>query len=76
MKKQVRYTEALYRDVIVDESYCVNGGKLFGKSSVYDERDRNGLQIGVNGYSVDTDIGDTVTKNNISNRIEFNFFRL
>ena len=59
-----------YRDVIVDETYCVKGGKLFSKADIYDERDRNGLQIGVNAYSVDTAIGDTVTKNNIWSAIE------
>ena len=59
-----------YRDVIVDETYCVKGGKLFSKVVTYDERDRNGLQIGVNAYSVDTAIGDTVTKNNIWSAIE------
>ncbi len=59
-----------YRDVIVDETYCVKGGKLFSKAVTYDERARSGLQIGVNAYSVDTVIGDTVTKNNIWSAIE------
>lgn len=66
----VEKAKELYRDVIVDESYCVKGGKLFSKSTVYDERNRNGLQIGVNAYSVDTAIGDTLTKNNIWSAIE------
>ncbi len=66
----VEKAKELYRDVIVDESYCVKGGKLFSKSAVYDEKDRSGLQIGVNAYSVDTAIGDTVTKNNIWSAIE------
>ena len=69
-KDVVEKAKSLYRDVIVDESYCVNGGKLFGKSTIYDEKDRSGLQIGVNGYSVDTSIGDTITKNNIWSAIE------
>lgn len=69
-KDVVEKAKSLYRDVIVDESYVTDGGKLFGKSKVYDERDRSGLQIGVNGYSVDTSIGDTITKNNIWSAIE------
>ena len=68
--KVVDKANELYRDVIVDESYCVNGGKLFGKSTVYDEKDRSGLQIGVGRYSVDTAVGDTITKNNIWSAIE------
>ncbi len=70
----VEKAKAKYRDVIVDESYCVKGGKLFSKSTVYDERNRSGLQIGVNAYSVDTAIGDTVTKNNIWSAIENSAF--
>lgn len=66
----IEKAKALYRDVIVDESYCVNGGKLFGKSTIYDEKDRSGLQKGISRYSVDTAIGDTVTKNNIWSAIE------
>lgn len=69
-KDVVEKANELYRDVIVDESYCVNGGKLFSKSTVYNENDRTGLQIGVNGYSVDTAVGDTITKNNIWSAIE------
>lgn len=69
-KDVVEKAKSQYRDVIVDESYVTDGGKLFGKSKVYDERDRSGLQIGVNGYSVDTSIGDTITKNNIWSAIE------
>lgn len=69
-KEVVEKANALYRDVIVDESYCVNGGKLFGKSTAYDEKDRSGLQSSISAYSVDTDIGDTVTKNNIWSAIE------
>lgn len=66
----VEKAKSLYRDVIVDESYCVNGGKLFGKSTVYDEKDRSGLQIGVGRYSVDTAMGTTITKNNMWSAIE------
>ncbi len=66
----VEKAKALYRDVIVDESYCVNGGKLFGKSTIYDEKTRSGLQRSISRYSVDTTVGDTITKNNIWSAIE------
>lgn len=66
----VEKAKALYRDVIVDESFCVNGGKLFGKSTLYDEKTRSGLQRSISRYSVDTTVGDTVTKNNIWSAIE------
>ncbi len=61
---------ALYRDVIVDENYCVRGGKLFNKSSNFDAQDRGGLQKSIRSYSVNTGVGDTVTKNNIWSAIE------
>ncbi len=59
-----------YRDVIVDESYCVKGGKLFKNSTVYDKTERNGIQTSISRYSVNTAVGDTVTKNNIWSAIE------
>lgn len=66
----VEKAKSLYRDVIVDENYCVKGGKLFDKSTSYDNADRSGLQISVGNFSVNTAVGDTVTKNNIWSAIE------
>ena len=60
----------LYNNVIVEENACVKGGKLFGKANQFDEYERSGVQIAVNEYSVDTSIGDTLTKNNIWSAIE------
>ncbi len=61
---------SLYRDVIVDENYCVRGGKLFSRSAIFDDKERSGLQKSVRRYSVNTAVGDTVTKNNIWSAIE------
>lgn len=66
----IEKAKSLYRDVIVDESYCVKGGKLFDKSTLYDDADRSGLQISIGNFSVNTTIGDTITKNNIWSAIE------
>ena len=60
----------LYNNVIVEENACVKGGKLFGKANQFDEYERSGVQIAVNEYSVDTSVGDTLTKNNIWSAIE------
>lgn len=60
----------LYNNLIVEENACVKGGKLFGKVNQFDEYERSGVQIAVNEYSVDTTVGDTLTKNNIWSAIE------
>lgn len=59
-----------YNNLIVEENACVKGGKLFGKVNQFDEYERSGVQIAVNEYSVDTTVGDTLTKNNIWSAIE------
>ncbi len=59
----------LYNNLLVDEYCCLDGGELFKKVHFYDEYDRSGMQV-TNEYSVDTDIGDTLTKNNIWSAIE------
>ncbi len=60
----------LYGDVIIDENHCVKGGKLFSAANAYDDKDRNSTWISIGSYSVDTAIGDTITKNNIWSAIE------
>ncbi len=60
----------LYNNIIVEENACVDGGKLFGRVNQYDEYERSGTQVAISEYSVDTTVGDTLTKNNIWSAIE------
>lgn len=60
----------LYNNLIVEENACVKGGKLFNKVQNFDEYERSGVQIAVSSYSVNTTVGDTLTKNNIWSAIE------
>ena len=60
----------LYNNLIVEENACVKGGKLFGQVDKYDDYERSGVQIAVSSYSVNTTVGDTLTKNNIWSAIE------
>lgn len=61
---------SLYSNAIIDEHYSVDGGKLFAKVHDYDEYERSGAQVIVSEYSVDTSVGDTLTKNNIWSAVE------
>ncbi len=60
----------LYNNLIVEENACVKGGKLFNKVENFDDYERSGVQIAVSSYSVNTSVGDTLTKNNIWSAIE------
>ncbi len=61
---------SLYKNVVINESCCVDGDKLFNEVDRYDEYERSGAQVMVSEYSVDTSIGDTLTKNNMWSAIE------
>ena len=60
----------LYNNLIVEENACVKGGKLFNKVKNFDDYERSGVQVAVSSYSVNTTVGDTLTKNNIWSAIE------
>lgn len=57
-------------NVLLDEHCVVDGGQLFKQVHRYDEYERSGAGVIVSEYSVDTSIGDTLTKNNIWSAIE------
>ncbi len=60
----------LYKNALVDEHCCVDGGELLERVHKYDEYERSGAQVIISEYSIDTDVGDTLTKNNIWSAIE------
>ncbi len=62
--------KADYSNVLTDEQCVVKGGQLFKQVHRYDEYERSGAGVIVSEYSVDTTIGDTLTKNNIWSAIE------
>lgn len=62
--------KGLYNNLIVEENACVKGGKLFGQAESFDDYERSGVQYAVGSYSVDTTVGDTLTKNNIWSAVE------
>jgi predicted phage terminase large subunit-like protein len=70
-KEEIRLNaNGQYNNIIVEENACVDGGKLFSKVNQYDEYERSGAQVAISEYSVDTTVGDTLTKNNIWSAIE------
>ncbi len=59
-----------YNNTFFDEHCVTDGGELLKQVHRYDEYERSGAGVIVSEYSVDTDIGDTLTKNNIWSAIE------
>ncbi len=59
-----------YANVLSDEHYIVDGGQLFKQVHRFDEYERSGAGVIVSEFSVDTNVGDTLTKNNIWSAIE------
>ena len=65
---------SLYKNAVIDEQCCVDGGELFELLDRYDGYERSGSRVSVSRFSVDTDVGDTLTKNNIWSAVENSAF--